>query len=279
MKKLTLPSLGIASLVLAASLAGCSNPSTPHKVDEIPSYGDVIGSGTRVVTGTGEYERIKIPDGSDLYSLDASKLEGSKWTQEDGNAAQKFLVDYLATEYVDSSVLEGGDGEYDHWYYGTAPKYFSDQVFTDLKPVPNSNQLHAVLGDFNGKTYIPNLIHDGKPRQKKVDINVVSARAADLAKDKYDGIEFNVTVDTDFRVDDKNAAALAGLHSPTLMSGDEFLKTSKAKDQLKDGTGENLLHNSVTLKFALSKTASGEWEIVGMNVDKSSYNTDDFTNK
>jgi hypothetical protein len=60
------------------------------------------------------------------------------------------------------------------------------------------------------------------------------------------------------------------------MSKEDFLKSNMAKDNLKDGSGENVFKAKGTASVVVSKDAKGEWKIIGFQ-SETNFDTSDFT--
>jgi hypothetical protein len=283
-----------ASLVIgiAASLTGCgtgtSGVSLGANASSSPSataaaYGSVNGSGVRVETPTGSYEKIVADKTGPSYNPDyglgypfPDYLSSAGWTEQDAVAGQRFVVDYLVQEYLDSTALEGGDEAFQKWYETDAKRYFPEELYAELSANGSANG--AVLGNFAGQKLLPNsLIHDSKPRISSIDLDISSTNNGPFDDGQgLKGIKFSIGYTAQYRVDDANAAELAGVL--TGMSGEEVINSDLAKDKLKDGTGENSHQAKGTANFVVTKDANGEWKIIGYS-SQPNFDTGDYTTR
>jgi hypothetical protein len=197
-------------------------------------------------------------------------MKEAGWSAEDGAAAQRHVVDYMVKEFVDSSALNGGDKAYQEWTATSAPKYYADHVVKE--PAFKTGEGNTVLGNYHGNA-MPNLIHDGTPREKTLDMNLTGFMPYDDGAGTK-GIEYTFKYTAEYRVSDKDAAAFAGKY--TNMSGEAFLKSQMAKDSLKDGSGENVFVAKGTSDVVVAKDAKGAWKIIGFQ-SQTDYDTSNFT--
>lgn len=269
---------------MSVSLVGCfangSNNNEPFaptnspvtnsapETNEAPTvYGHVVGTGKQIKMPDGSYETITLDKNSPAYEYnggqgnpDYMKEEG--WSEKDGIAAQHKAVNYMVEEYVDSTTLEGGAKDYKKWYETTAKKYFASDVYKE--PGIKDGSAQVILGNATTKNGMPTLIHDGTPRQKNLDVSVYGFGPY-TDEEGYKGVQFTIEYTAEYRVDDVNAAKFVGLHRG--MSGDEFLKSGKANDALKDGVGENTYLASGKANIVLDKDKSGEFKIIGFSAE------------
>jgi hypothetical protein len=261
------------AISLSLSLSGCVGALGPSPIPTKSSYGDVTGTGETMGVTDGVYETITVDKDSALNVFNEGKpipadLEAHGWTQEDGVAGQKLAVDYMVKEFFDSMALEGGPAEFETWRQIVGKKYFSEAASEQAAELDHQGYIWS---NAKGKTLIPHLIHDGKPRAKNVDLKLTGFRNSDEIR----GILFSFDYTTDYRVNDAEASKFAGAHSGG-MSGDDFIKSDNAKPQLKDGTGENIYRGKGTADVVVDKDETGAMKIVWV-VSKASFSTDDFT--
>ena len=267
---------------MSVSLVGCfansSGPITdqpvPNSAAPISSTSQIKGSGEKVDTGAGTYEKITLSPDAPVYQFstihaDTPEMKEIGWSMEDGVAGQRAAVDYMTKEFLDSSALEGDDAAYQAWYARSAPKYYSESVLPQLKTNPGETKI--ILGNFGTNKFMPNLIHDGTPRAKTLDLKVTGF----VAVPSYNGVEYSIEYDAAYRVDDANAAKFVGLH--TGLSGEEVLQSKYAKDVLKDGTGENLYRAKGFANVIVTKDAGGQMKLIGFS-SKADFDTTDFAN-
>lgn len=242
-----------------------------------PSYGDVVGSGETVTTPSGIYEKISLSGNSPIYQYaTALHQPESGWTIEEATAGQKLAVDYLVQEFLDSTALEGGDGEFQQWHAATAAKFFSDSVLGETIQNPGENKI--ILGNFGTNKLMPALIHDGAPRVKDVRITEVAAvykpweTAAGLTQQD---MLYNIDFEAGYRVDDANGAAFVGQHVG--MTGEQVLASQYATDKLKDGSGENVYRAKGYANLVVTREPGG-MKIIGFE-SKADFDTRDFANQ
>lgn len=265
---------------MSVSLVGCfangNNNESIVPTNAPVSYGQVIGSGEKVATPTGTYEKIAIDATSPIYQYNNGEghpavMTEAGWTTEDGQVGQKLIADYMVKEFVDSSALEGGDPAFREWHTTTAKSYYEGNVYEQV--AANPAQSNVILGNFGGNNSLPEgFIHDGSPREKSLDMKVTGFLPFDNGADK--GIEYSVEYTAEYRVDDANAAKFAGLHAG--MTAEQFAASPKARSNLKDGTGENIYRAKGTANIIVGKNANNEWKIIGFR-SQTDFDTSDFT--
>lgn len=265
---------------MSVSLVGCFangnvNNNTPVVPSNAPtSISQVMGSGEKVETETGTYEKIVLNPDAPAYQFsaihaDTPEMKEIGWSVKDGAAGQRSAVDYMTKEFIDSTALEGGDAAYQEWYANSAPKYYSESILPEIATNPGENKI--ILGNFGQNKFMPNLIHDGKPREKTLDLKVTGFKAVP----EYNGVEYSIEYNAAYRVDDANAAKFVGLH--TGLSSEAVLQSKYAKDVLKDGTGENLYRAKGFANIVVTKDASGQMKMVGFS-SQADFDTTDFAN-
>lgn len=265
---------------MSLSLVGCIANSGPIN-DESGTNGapatstsQVLGSGEKVDTGAGTYEKITLSPDNRAYQFsaihaDTPEMKELGWSVEDGIASQRAAVDYMTKEFMDSTALEGDDAAYQEWYANSAPKYYSESLMPELKANPGETKV--IIGNFGTNKFMPNLIHDGKPRVKELNLGVAGYSAIP----SYNGIEYSIEFEAAYRVDDVNAAKFVGSHVG--LSGEAFAQSKYAKDSLKDGTGENLYRAKGYANVIVTKDASGQMKLIGFS-SKADFDTTDFAN-
>lgn len=274
-----------AAGALLVSLAGCSafyqvapnpNPSPASANASAVKLEGMVGTGEKVNTPTGSYEKVKMNPSDLIYQYNYGEgknpesMSGMSWSVEDGTAAQKLAVDYVANEFLNSTALESGMDGFNQWYATTAGNYFSPSIMGNVAQNPGDS--HILLGNFGDKGLIPALIHDGGPRVKDVKLNLVSVLPYE--NDPTNQLTFGFNFDAGYRVDDANAAAIVGAY--TGMTGPEVINSKYAKDNLKDGTGENVYRGKGWVNVVVNKEESG-MKITGI-FSKADFDTRDFAN-
>lgn len=240
-------------------------------------YGDAIGSGEKVDTPTGAYETISLNPNADIYKYNngdgnPAAIEAAGWTEEDGTAGQKLITDYLVREFLDSSALETGDEGFRQWYETQAAGYYSPSVYEQLGQMGGSS--NAVVGNFAGVRGVPNLIHDGSPRVKRLSLKLDAVTPYESSDTGVRAINYAVQYSADYRVDDASAATFAG--GTMGQTGEQFLDGMLAKPQLRDGTGENVYRAYGTVYAVVGKDVKNQWKIIGFE-SSTDYDASDFT--
>lgn len=268
---------------MSVSLVGCFAVGGGNRPDNyqpaVPpnaptSISQIVGSGEKVESPSGAYEKITLNEDAPVYIYNNGQghpdyVSSAGWTEEDGTAGQRAAVDYMVKEFVDSKALNGGDAAYQEWYKNSAKKYFADTLYQD--PAMQSGEGIAVLGNYNGNA-MPNLIHDGTPREKTLDLEVVGVSTFDDEAGTK-GLRYSFQYNSQYRVSDTEATAFA---SKVLnKSPEDFLNSPNAKDSLKDGTGENVYVAKGQANVVLTKDANNEWKIIGFQAI-TEYDSSDF---
>ena len=268
-----------ASLLSSLMFTACASPvannpdsTTQQAPASVPApYGQAVGSGQKVESPTGTYETITLNKDAPVYTYATHPeyIASAGWTAEDGAAGQRAAVDYMVKEFVDSKALNGGDAAYQEWYKTSAKKYFADSLYQD--PAMQSGEGIVVLGNYNGNA-MPNLINDGTPREKTLDLEVLGVSAYD-DEAGVKGLRYSFNYTSEYRVNDTEATVFAS--KLTGKSPEEFLNSPVAKDSLKDGKGENVYVAKGQANVVLAKGTKNEWEIIGFQAI-TEYDTSDF---
>ncbi|MFJ4264666.1 hypothetical protein ACIPYU_19675 [Paenarthrobacter nicotinovorans] len=267
---------------LALITSGCQVAPNPNRVPEsAPNPAAVAdkatgltGTGQKVETATGSYEKTTLAAGDPAYTYNIQAHDASSgWTAEEATAAQKLAVDYLSNEFLDSTALEGSDQDFWDWYYANEGKYFSDKVTGEIRQGQPS-QMNIILGNFGTNKLLPSLIHDGSARVKEENLEVQNSSFS-ITPEQINVVNFNFNWQVGYRVDDANAAALVGHY--TNLTGEEVLNSKYAKDNLKDGVGENVYRGKGSAYVAITKDPGG-LKIVGFS-SKADFDTRDFANQ
>jgi hypothetical protein len=235
----------------------------------------VIGSGEKVTTPDGSYEKITLDKSSSPYTQIIAEsnqaIAEAGWSEADAKEGRQLVVDYMVHEFVDSNALENGDQGYQEWHKNSAKSYFDGEIYQSLGKAADSN---VVLGNFAGANKIPALIHDGAPRAKAVTLEVTGFRPY---SDEFGtkGIMFTVQYDAAYRVSDANAIKYTA--DQLGITPDQFITSAKAKDPLKDGSGENVFRATGYAKIVVGKVDNSKWNIIGLQAN-TDYDTSNFTN-
>jgi hypothetical protein len=246
------------------------SPSLSTSISQVDTQ--VVGSGEKVQTDSGSYEKIILNPDAPAYKFsavhaDTPEMHELGWTPEDGAAGQRFAVDYMAKEFIDSIALEGSDAAFQEWYANNAAKYYGESSLPELANNPGDTKV--ILGNFGQNKFMPTLIHDGTPREKSLNLNVTGF----VAVPEYGGVQYSVEFDAAYRVDDANAAKFVGQY--TNMTSEEFTNSKYAKDSLKDNKGENIYRGKGWANVVVAKQYNGEMKIIGFS-SKADFDTTDF---
>lgn len=259
--------LAAAAVALSVSATGCSaiTSITNSITNPSPSAGSfsgpVVGSGKQVKTADGSYETIMLPADSPVYAsmnkihMSAKPSPGAPaFTPQDYDSSQKFAADFIATQFLDSTALETGAAGLKDWIDNTAGKWLGPEA----QQAVAANKSEILLGTYEK---MPAMIHDGKPRVKDATITITSSEPKMLYPGKP-GVEYKIHFSVGYRVSDHEAAAFAGSKvSPGPLTAEQFIASKFAKDQLKDGTGENILRDTGDATVGIAKVSSGDWEV------------------
>lgn len=283
---------------MSFSLVGCiasgnnndHAPVTPsHSVSapattapaEAPLGEGIIGSGKQVKASDGStYESISIDPNAPIYKFNNGQglspaMKSAGYTESDGQASQKFVANYMVKEFVDSTALETKDAGFQQWVGTTGRDYFSPDVYNQLTSNPQSAG-QVVLGDLGSMKTMPNLLHDGKAREKS--LNMALTEVAPFSNDRGDkGIKYSVQYTATYRLSDKEAANFASKLSGGQMTAEQFLQSAKAQPSVKDGKGETTYTATGTADIVVNKDSSGDWKITGM-MSKTNFDVSAFVN-
>lgn len=240
------------------------------------SYGDVVGTGTKVTVADGSYETIALDPKSRLYDVAVGggleqTLAQSGFTLDDAKSAQKFALDYMVKEFLDSTALETKDDGFKAWIAANGHTYFNDEILGEIATKPDGAQL--LLGDPVATKTIPALIHDGKPREKNVNVSV--GGVGPFVGNGVKAIQVELTYTAQYRLSVASAATFAGSLATPAMSGPQFLASSSAKPSLKDDQGEHVYGASGSATVVVDKDSQGRWEIDGFK-STTNYDISDF---
>lgn len=266
---------------VAFSLSACSGSNTPPASPE--STLSASPAGTTITTGpadkNGKYEKLALDPNSPVYSYEDAmytNVAAYGWTRDDITTGKRLAVDYVVTEFLDSSALEGGDAAYRTWYETEAKKYFSDKMYASI--ADGSGTL--TIGNMAGRFMVPDLIKDGSPRMKNLNMSV--SKIADNTQGDFKGVSYTLEYSGNYRVTDASAANFMSeyiakkLGPEKHLTPEQYIASDMAKPQLKDGTGENNMRIGGSVDVILTKNSEGKFVIDGFH-NKSSLNTDDFT--
>lgn len=267
--------MGLTGLLaaLALTVSGCQ--TTPSNV----AYGMAWGAGEKVSTPTGKYQPYKVSEHTGFWnelvaatkSANGGNLPAS-WTEDDLIGGLRYSVDFLTTEFLDSTALEGGEQEYRQWFETTGKSHLDGPAYDRVAgggPI-------VVVGRLGDKFFVPELIHDGKPRISRLHVQAIEAFPS-VAEDNQEYLNYKLNFGADYRVTDANAAAIAAAHASEPMTAEDFINSPHAKEKLKDGKGENIYRMSGTATIYVAKNAQGEFKLIGLTHEDATFSTDDYT--
>lgn len=258
---------------MSASLVGCfgSAGDTNNAPDVIPPSPPVTqsqsffqGSGDIVKTENGSYEKIILNEDAPVlkYDVHPQSMTDAGFSAEDGAAGQKIAANYIIKEFIDSEALDTGDAGYDAWRASDVPpQYFADNILND--PGFASSSSSVLLGNFQGERQIPQPIHDGTPRERSLNLELVGGGPFQDESGNVVGIKYSFDYSVEYRVDDSSAVDF--LAHKQGMSKDDYL--AQAPSNLKDGKGENLYTASGWMNVVVAKQADGSMKIIGFQSD------------
>lgn len=256
-----------------------SAPATTSPA-EAPLGEGIIGSGKQIKTSDGStYESISIDPNAPIYKFNngqglSPEMKAAGYTESDGQASQKFVANYMVKEFLDSTGLETKDTGYQQWLGTTGRDYFSPDVYNQLAANPVSGQ--AILGDIGSTKTMPNLLHDGKTREKSLNMSLTAV--APFSNENGDkGIQYSVQYAATYRLSDMEAASFAAKLSGGQMTAEQFLKSTKAQPSIKSGKGETTYTANGTADIVVTKDSTGAWKITGM-MAKTDYDVSAFVN-
>jgi hypothetical protein len=140
--------------------------------------GEAVGSGEIVTDSFGEYEKLILPEDSDLYEVDPAVVESTVaelgFSESDTSSAQRFAVDFILNEVLDSSALDTGVDGLAAWKASEraqfmAPEYEAELVSEDTSVVISSGRNDWRDG---AEAVATPLVRDGLPRATVVTMNV-----------------------------------------------------------------------------------------------------------
>lgn len=253
--------VGMLSLVTACSGQGGAvnpNPTTAPTSSVVAITGDIIANGT-VTDEFGSYTPTKLDPKSSLYKLNESvinkdELSAQGFTTEDATAAQKWVLDFVSTEAVDSIALDSPAG-WDKWKAEVANKYFDASRAEVLLANATNGKTSNVI--YNNKIPVT-FARDGKARITKEDIKVSNIGAWSEGGAKY--IEVTGQSVVDYRVSEKDNIKAYLAKNPGMT--EESLK--ETNPSFFDGKDETV---SVTIDwiYSLIKQGDGSFKLGGYN--------------
>jgi hypothetical protein len=247
-----------------------SNSSVEPSPDS--NHGDLRGSGSQTEDALGVYELAELNPDAAVATYDVERVGNEVrslgFSDEQLAAAQAFAMDFVVTQFIDSSALDTGPTGYGGWLVDTAPRYLSAEILAD--PALQSGASLPVLNTATAPN-VPALVRDGTPRASKLDLVLNS-----VSGDRYNAapfIDFSIQFAADYRVDDAAATAFAA--QLTGMTPAEFLASDRASAQLRDGSGTNTYSASGAVRLGVQPSGDA-FVVIGIQSD-ADFDTSDFT--
>lgn len=276
----------VASTAAAlAFMSGCSGKSPVSVVKQITDPGSIeaqqhgntaqLFDNGNVTDVFGTYQRTKIDPNSVKITAD----ENTVFSKAEVEDAKNFIVDYVATEALDSIALDE-PAQYERWKAEVAPKYFYPGMTAEiLNQVPTLNDSSVSFGpiltkglDQDVNSMLPQLIRDGGPRVA----NKAFGEVVEF-KNGYGGsLDVHLKGSATFYADDEAVVTLysVGKFSTYLdaqtgqtvqMSPEEARsQTVESYPSLSDG---KLQASSITydLRYTLKRDDENQWKIAGFS--------------
>jgi hypothetical protein len=264
----------VLASAVAFSLAACSSPASTS------SEPSATASPTATAEDlTGTYAKLTLDANSPAYVPNPEQVPhvtAYGWTADNVAAGQRLAVDYVVNEFLDSSALETGDEGYRAWHADEAPKYLSEELHALV--ADGSGTL--VVGNIKGRLMVPELIKDGSPRLK--DLNLSVSNVSNTEHGASNRITYTINYSGDYRISDASAAQFMSDYIAKKLpvekhhTPEQFLASDMARPSMKDGVGENKLHIGGVITVNVLKNAEGTLVIDGFQ-NKSGLDTADFT--
>lgn len=251
----------------AFTLAGCATPASPASTAETSA-----ASPAPTEDKAGTYAELIFDSTSPAYTPDAEKLTqvtAFGWTADQVTAGHRLAVDYVVNEFLDSSALEGGDEAYRKWHANEAKNFISDTLHASTA----NGEGTLVVGNIAGRFMVPELIHDGSPRLKDLNVGVTDTFSTGQNGQGPMGLVYTIGYSGNYRVSDASAAtfmsdySMKALPAEKRLTPEQFLASDLSTPMLKDGAGENRMKISGIITVALIQNAAGEFVINGFKND------------
>lgn len=251
----------IASIILAGSLAltGCTAASTDTATDKNSSTYGVYKDFTdnvKVTDEFGDYMSTKLASGSKATTYDPSRTQPDFYryglTDKDGQEIQTWIANFVASEGVDSTMLDNPDAG-QKWLDANFDTYLGGNYAEELKTDILKKESSFVVKGF------PLTVRDGKPRITSNTIHINSISAYKNQEGTF--VEVYGTATTKYRATEKNIVAnTVKVNSEQKL--DEATITA-IYPGLKDGK-EEVIDSKFDFYYILEKI-DGKWKIVGYN--------------
>lgn len=254
---LTLTACSGSGGVVNSNTAPTKNPSESSIVVE----GDIITNG-KVTDEYGEYIATKLDPKSSLYTLNEGivnkeALEANGFTMADAESAQKWVLDFVSSEGVDSIALDNPAG-WEKWKSEIANKYFDPEWSSSLLDDSEGYPSYVTLNNLEIKT-----VRDGKTRITKQDISVNSIDVFSEDKPYIDVYGKSII---NYRATEKDAIKM-------IINRDSSYTEAKIKEKwpsLFDGK-EETYQVTMDWNYSLEKQPDGSFKLAGYY---NSYNKD-----
>lgn len=242
--------MALAAITLGAVVTltgGCAQvaPQTPESGITTSS---VVVADTTVTDELGSYTKVKLKENDPSLTLitgagyDKAGLAAAGFTEADAAAAQKYAVNFAATEMVDSPILDTSSS-FDSYMSNATSNYLTGSYVGDM--VKQGSGLVYTQPD--GLQFA----RDGKPRltNNKLSVETITATNGLMT---VAGVS-----EVDYRVPDKNILTWYQARHPE-MTAQQITDKLGLKD-----TKEETLRVKIGWTYWLQKDAAGAWKIAG----------------
>ena len=195
--------IGVLSIVVSASLIGCSSPQTTLMNGESIT----VVQGEQVTDSLGTYSKIKLDPSNPFLKfdktasfVDMASLESNGFTEADAAAAQKAAVTFASTDMIDNAAVDlpANSAETFANIVGT---YGTGQYLSDLSN-PNSKLIYIQP---DGITFA----RDGGTRISSVTTRIDEVAGATFKKDGLASIMVSGVTLVDYRMAPSNDNKIA----------------------------------------------------------------------
>lgn len=232
-----------------ASPTSSPETSTPSDVKTVPGNGQVVKD------KYGSYEHAAPVD----FPFDPEELVNNSWkevgfAQSDVKSAHKWISEFVSTQGVDSSALDGTDRTlWDSWVKNEAAKYVYKDNLADVTR-DHDDVLSGIIYN-NPKDAITPVARDGNVRISKEDVYINSITGYNNTG--YKRLQLDGSVTASYRVSPESAIAALKKARPKATEAElkkQFPKAFNAKeDKL-----------TIIFDFAYSIRPDGDsWKITG----------------
>lgn len=244
------------------TVAGCA-PTLKHttvhgseKAPAAPSSQVTMGSGHTVTDALGTYETLKLnPKSTALVynpSTDDGTVTPNGFVLRDVKSAQAYALNYMVTQYLDSSALDTGAAGYETWYKTQALKLYTTEIYDS----GDSTHKNYLILNNGAAAAIPQLIRDKKPRGQDITLNVDTISGGVYNGTPY--LKLDISYNVVYRASDAAILKLTEANTGKTTAALHYL----LKDKVYDGKGENSYRSFGDVTLGLNKHGDS-WVISG----------------